>query len=70
MRNETKQTEGGTWIGAREDKRGKDHVDIYDNDPRDIHNESIHIKYNGEKKVLYLQKQEIIQQRQLILVAF
>ena len=50
MRNETKQTEGGTWIGAREDKRGKDHVDIYDNDPRDIHNESIHIKYNGEKK--------------------
>ena len=52
MRNETKQTEGGTWIGAREDKRGKDHVDIYDNDPRDIHNESIHIKYNGEKKIL------------------
>ena len=43
MREDAKQTKGGTWIRVTTDKNGNDHVDIYDNNPREKHEESIHI---------------------------
>ena len=43
MGNDAKKTEGGTYIRVDTDKRGKDHIDIYDQDPKGPHDESIHI---------------------------
>lgn len=43
MGNDAKKTEGGTYIRVDTDKRGKDHIDIYDQDPKGPHEESIHI---------------------------
>lgn len=35
------------YIKVHTDKRGKDHIDIYDNDPRDSHS-SIHINWDSD----------------------
>ena len=43
MGNDAKKTEGGTYIRVDTDKRGKDHIDTYDQDPTWPHDESIHI---------------------------
>ena len=43
-----KETEGGTYIDVHEDKNGKNHVDIYSDNPRGEHNESIHITIDDE----------------------
>ena len=43
MGNDAKKTEGGTYIRVDTDKRAKDHIDIYDQDPKGPHDESIHI---------------------------
>ena len=43
MGNDAKKTEGGTYIRVDTDKRGKDHIDIFDQDPKGPHDESIHI---------------------------
>lgn len=43
MGKDAKETEGGTYIRVDTDKRGKDHIDIYDQDPKGQHDESIHI---------------------------
>ena len=43
MGNDAKKTEGGTYIRVDTDKRGKDHIDVYDQDPKGPHEESIHI---------------------------
>ena len=53
MGNDAKKTEGGTYIRVDTDKRGKDHIDIYDQDPKGPHDESIHItiKEDGSGKI-------------------
>ena len=43
MGNDAKKTEGGTYIRVDTDKRRKDHSDIFDQDPKWPHDESIHI---------------------------
>ena len=43
MGRDAKETEGGTFIKVDTDKRGKDHIDVYDQDPKGPHEESIHI---------------------------
>lgn len=43
MGKEAIKTDGGTWIKVDTDKNGKRHVDVYDDNPRDPHDESIHI---------------------------
>ena len=43
MGKDAKKTEGGTYVRVDTDKRGKDHIDIYDKDPKGPHEESIHI---------------------------
>ena len=45
-----KETKGGTYIDSHEDKNGKNHIDIYDNDPKEDHKESIHITIDDEGK--------------------
>ena len=49
MENDVIKTEGGIFIRVYTDIRGKDHVDVYDKNPRGPHEESIHIslKENG-----------------------
>ena len=53
MSEDAKQTKGGTWIRVTTDKNGNDYVDIYDNSPREKHEESIHItiKPDGTGKI-------------------
>ena len=43
-----KETEGGTWINANGNEE-KGHVNIYGSDPREPHDESIHINIDYEK---------------------
>lgn len=43
MGNDAKKTDGGTYIKVDTGKRGKDHIDVYDKDPKGPHDESIHI---------------------------
>lgn len=49
MENDVIKTDGGIFIRVYTDIRGKDHVDVYDKNPRGPHEESIHIslKENG-----------------------
>ena len=49
MEKDVIKTEGGIFIRVYTDIRGKDHVDVYDKNPRGPHEESIHIslKENG-----------------------
>ena len=43
-----KETEGGTWVNVNgNDEKG--HVNIYGSDPKEPHDESIHININYEK---------------------
>lgn len=53
MSEDAKQTKGGTWVRVTTDKNDNDHVDIYDNNPREKHDESIHItiKSDGTGKI-------------------
>ena len=37
----------GMYIDAHRDRRGKDHIDVYSNDPRDKH-DSTHFTWDGE----------------------
>ena len=43
MENDVIKTDGGIFIRVYTDIRGKDHVDVYDKNPRGPHEESIHI---------------------------
>ena len=43
-----KETEGGTWINVNGDE-GKGHVNIYGSDPKEPHDESIHINIDYDK---------------------
>ncbi len=40
------KNEKGVYFDVHTDKRGNDHIDVYDNDPREDH-ESIHIKFDS-----------------------
>lgn len=42
------KTDGGIYIRVDTDKRGKDHIDIYDQDPKGEHDESIHITLESD----------------------
>ncbi len=44
-----KETEGGTWIDVNSDDK-KGHVNIYGSDPKEPHDESIHINIDYEKE--------------------
>ena len=52
------------YIKVHTDKRGKDHIDIYDNDPRDTHT-SIHINWDIDtgKGNIVIQQTEIKNQQ-------
>lgn len=41
--SDTKKTDGGVYIKVNEDKRGKDHINIYSDDPQNPDHTSIHI---------------------------
>lgn len=47
MSNEPYKNEKGVYFRATTDKRGKEHVDIYDRHPRDPSHESIHIGFDS-----------------------
>lgn len=51
MGKEAKETEGGLWIKANTDKRGGEHIDIYDDDPKGPHDESIHITFKTDDTI-------------------
>ena len=70
MSEDAKQTKGGTWIRVTTDKNGNDHVDIYDNNPREKHDESIHITIKLMELEKYLLKVVINPEKTLILVVF
>jgi len=44
-----KETEGGTWINVNGNEK-KVHVNIYDSDPKEPHDESIHINIDYDKE--------------------
>jgi len=48
MGNKATKTNGGVWISVHTDKNDKDHIDIYDKNPREKHEESIHITLEDE----------------------
>ena len=48
MGKDASKTDGGTYIRVDTDKRGKDHIDIYDENPRGPHKESIHITIESD----------------------
>lgn len=48
MGKDASKTDGGTYIRVDTDKSGKDHIDIYDENPRGPHKESIHITIESD----------------------
>ena len=50
MGTEATKTEGGTYIRVDTDKRGTDHIDVYDSNPKGPHDESIHISIGADGK--------------------
>lgn len=62
-----KETEGGTWVNVNgNDEKG--HVNIYGSDPKEPHDESIHININYEKAHLQLMKNLMEKKPQQIVV--
>lgn len=53
MGEDAKKTNGGVWIKVSDDKRGSKHVDVYSDNPRGPHDDSIHItiKSDGSGKI-------------------
>lgn len=47
MSNDAYKNDKDVYIKIHNDKRGKDHVDFYDRDPRDSSHESIHINWDS-----------------------
>ncbi len=52
-----RETEGGTWINVNS-KDEKAHVNIYDKDPRDEHNTSIHVNINYEEETFNITEKD------------
>lgn len=48
--SESKEMPGGTWVNINENKKGTTTINVYDKDPKEKHNESIHISINEDGK--------------------
>lgn len=48
--SESKQMPGGTWVNINEGKKGTTNINVYDQDPKGKHQESIHISIREDGK--------------------
>ena len=48
--SDKKETDGGVHIEVHTDKRGKDHVSVYDRDPEDKEHKTIHVNIDTENE--------------------
>ena len=48
--SESKKTPGGTWVNINENKKGTTNINVYDQDPKGKHKESIHISIREDGK--------------------